>query len=328
MMSLVLMELVLGLVLADPAPAAPRPVAMILEVKGNVTAHTAQGTPRRATAMQVLGAGDRLLTKADGSMTLVFLKDHHQERLQPSTEATVSPDGCTAGPGVERLARPAPPRPVKDGLRNVTVNERGAAKIFRSDAPPAAVRPRVTPMSESKVVSDRPTFTWASTSGAQAYIVQVVIGGSNRPAWRQPIRTAATSLAYPKGEQPLPRGRKVQWTVLAETREGARRKVVEADLAIASEAEAKALADLKAQAQTAPPTELVLIALAYHNAGAFDEALTLFERLAQLAPEEPMFHAARAEYLEQAGKSEEANVAWKRARKLGYVAPGEKETQP
>jgi hypothetical protein len=309
------------------APAFPEamPVAMVLEIKGTATVKPARGGERRATRMLVLAPGDRLIPVDKAEVTIVFLHDGHQERIGANTEATVERTGCKASVGIERLTAVAP-KPVKDGLQNLKENERGAAKIFRSSAAPGSATPHVTPFPESKVVSDRPRFTWSVVPGAKEYVVQLVYGGSNRPAWVKAQTVKEVGLDYPSGEKALTRGRKYHWTVLAQTEGDALRKVAEAEFSVATEAESAALAELKPLEASEKPADLLLAALAYHNAGVYGTALALFDRQIKLLPKEPMFHAARAEYLEQSGRAEEAKAAWEKARELGYVGPGEKES--
>jgi formylglycine-generating enzyme required for sulfatase activity len=73
---------------------ANAPLAMILEVSGNVGLQSTRDAPRRPVHQTLLYAGDRLSLGEDGQVRLVILSDLHQEWLRSGREATVRRKGC------------------------------------------------------------------------------------------------------------------------------------------------------------------------------------------------------------------------------------------
>ena len=73
---------------------AKAPLAMILEVRGNVQLHSTHDANEQPLPQTLLYSGDRLTLPADATVQLVILSDLHQEWLRPGTAATVRRKGC------------------------------------------------------------------------------------------------------------------------------------------------------------------------------------------------------------------------------------------
>jgi formylglycine-generating enzyme required for sulfatase activity/tRNA A-37 threonylcarbamoyl transferase component Bud32 len=73
---------------------AKSPLAMILEVRGDVELHPTHDANQRPLPQTLLLSGDRLTLSADATVQLVILSDLHKEWLRPGTEATVRRKGC------------------------------------------------------------------------------------------------------------------------------------------------------------------------------------------------------------------------------------------
>jgi tetratricopeptide (TPR) repeat protein len=69
-------------------------------------------------------------------------------------------------------------------------------------------------------------------------------------------------------------------------------------------------------ARSAAPADLLVAALSYEAHGVYNEALRLYERLAELVPSEGNFQRALASYYERAGLLEQAKAAAAKAKKL------------
>jgi hypothetical protein len=309
--------LLAGLVVADPEPT---PVAMILEMNGGVRVKPGQGDERRASPMQVLFRGDRVITGDEGQIVIVLFKDKRRERVGAKREVTIRAEGCHPEGTTEKL--PAiEKKPVINGLDNLKVSPRGAFQLFRSE--PAAEPPQVNPIPGTTVLSDRPSLVWLPHVKAAMYQLEVTVAGSGRRVWT--ARAKEAKLAYPKGEPSLRRGRKYEWRVVAEVAPDSVQEIVKSAFTVASEDGVRELSGLKELAMSKQPSDLLLAALAYQSAGVFEEALGLFEKLSALRPAEPEYLAARAEFYERAGRGEDAKKAWAEAKKLGYSVPDKKE---
>ena len=299
----------------------PAPIAMVLEVSGEVSFQRDKIEPRPVHAMRMLFSGDRLKSAKNGAVLVVFRDADRRERLGANVEATIDAAGFHPAGTVEKL--PEEQRAaIGNGLKTLALGERGAVKLFRTG--PEGEPPAVTPIFESRELSDRPGVSWPEAAHAKGYRVQMSIAGSGAPLWNEKSPTA--SLKYPEMKAALRRGRSHEWSVYAEIGDDPPRLVAKSVFAVASEDELDELKPLRTLIDAKGPRsgELLMAALGYHAVGVYGEALVLFERLCELNPDNGEFHAARAEYYERAGRTKEAKSAWKRAQELGYAVPKEK----
>ena len=86
--------IVVSLLVITTSPG-PRPAAMVLDVKGRVEVKPAEGKPERVVIGSLLYPGERLVVPVDGAATLAILCVGAQEQIQPGSEATVGPRGCS-----------------------------------------------------------------------------------------------------------------------------------------------------------------------------------------------------------------------------------------
>lgn len=93
-------------------------------------------------------------------------------------------------------------------------------------------------------------------------------------------------------------------------------------------AKADELKALEPLAKSSIPADVLLAAAIYEGNRVYEEALRLYERLCQLSPREPVYHAVRAALYEQVGRTEEAKEAWAKAAQLGYVRPAKESKGP
>ena len=73
---------------------AKAPLAMILEVSGQMQLQSTRDPNQRPVPQTLLYSGDRLSLAADAQVQLVVLSDLHKERLRSGREATVRRKGC------------------------------------------------------------------------------------------------------------------------------------------------------------------------------------------------------------------------------------------
>jgi hypothetical protein len=288
------------------AQASSKPAALVLDRTGPVEIRPVQGPPQRAEIGDLLYPGERLAVPTDGAATLAILGVGAQERLQPGTEATVGPRGCTPMESVAARTgqKPAVARTMK-GVRPASPDSRKAGLTLRAGPAPA-----VTPIDGATIVTDRPTLAWPPAEGARVYFVHLRTF-AGRELWQ--ARTTESHLAYPEGKDPLPLGSLCRWEVSYQDRHDRDRPLVQAEFAVASPTELGQMEELQSLAASEDRAVLLTTALAYQRLGAFAAATAVFERLARLAPEEPAYQAALAELYTRAGRAGEAQVASDRA---------------
>jgi tetratricopeptide (TPR) repeat protein len=92
-------------------------------------------------------------------------------------------------------------------------------------------------------------------------------------------------------------------------------------LLVATEGEAKELAELKKLVDSKDATDWLLAAVEYEAHGVYTESLPLYEKLSKALPKEGNYHKALANYYERAGRKDEAEKEREAAKKLGVVFP-------
>jgi len=312
-----LLPLASDFLVVEPLP----PAAMVLSSRGQVTVERGSEKPRRLGAMDILRPGDRLHAAADGEALLVMLGDGHRERVKAKGEALVGDKGCTPDNAVERQEHTSLSAGNLACLQELARSGRGTVGVAR-DLPPPMV-PVVAPLYGATVLTPRPTLSWLPVAGAAGYQVQLLSGGQGKDQqllWK--ATTPETHLAYPAKEKPLCHGLTYRWRVLAQAAEGPEKFVVLSKFQLATEMEIDQLAQVKPLGARTPAADLLLWAVLLEAHGVHDQALVLYEQLAQELPAEANVQMALANYYERAGRKEEAGQARERAKQLGYVFPG------
>jgi hypothetical protein len=307
--------LLVGATLVATAHSAA-PVAMVLTTKGMATLERDAEKPRRLGAMTLLRPGDRVQVAGGGEVTLVFLEDGHRERLKPKIQATVQAEGCQPAEARQRLEGPKLAPANLESLRDLANSSRGAVGVLRGDPPP---KPQVvTPLYGATIQTDRPALTWPDAK-AEAYLVQLFSGADGkdkRLLWKATVKE--TRLSYPEKEKPLELGRKYQWHVIPLKGDDASADpIVDSKFLVLTKYEIDLLSNLKPLLASKVPADLLLAAVSYEAHGVYDEALRLYERLAELSPEEANFQVALVSYYDRAGRKDLAQKARERAKKLG-----------
>jgi hypothetical protein len=297
-------------------PADERPVvAMVLQTRGKISLQRLTGKARRLAVMDRLRAGDKIIAGPRAEVTLFILAGGWHETLRPGARATLGPKGCSPDGSVTRF-RPRLPRQNLDGLRE----ELRAGKIggvgLRDPAdktPP----PRITPILGTTVLTGRPSFCWPPVAGAQEYQV-LLLSGAEGPDGRRLWKATAREphLAYPKTQAPLHAGYRFRWRVTARLKGGREKAVVAGKFFVATRQEVEALAGLRPLAESKDSVVVLLAAAGYEAHGVLEEALRLYERLAESAPQEPAFQQALANFYERAGQLDRAKAARARAQHL------------
>jgi tetratricopeptide (TPR) repeat protein len=301
----------------DPKPDDPvaEPVAMVLTIKGTVALQRGKAASPRVGAMTLLRDGDKITVK-DGEVMYVLLADGQRERLAAKAQATLGPKGAAPAEAAQRLKGPKLSAANLENLLDLAKSSRGALGVLRGEPPAKPLV--VTPLYGATVLSNRPTLTWPDTK-AEAYLVQLFSGSEGkeqRQLWRAQVKE--TRLAYPEKEKPLQFGLKYRWRVTPLKGDDASADpIVESKFLVLTKLEIKLLANIKPLEDSKDAADLVLATVSYEAHGVYDEALRLYQRLAELAPDEANFQVALASYYDRAGRKDLADKARARAKKLG-----------
>jgi hypothetical protein len=302
------------------APSA-EPAAMVLTTKGEVSFERGKDAPKRLGAMAILRPDDRIAVPEGGEVTLMFLHDGQRERIKPKTRATIGAKGAQPAGAVERIDGPKLAAANLESLRDLAKSGRSAGVVFRTGET-AKSDWIATPIFGATVQTLRPTLTWPDAK-AEAYLVQFYTGAQGKDQkllWRATVKEPR--LPYPEDKKPLEFGRKYQWRVIPLKGEDASADpIVDSKFLVLTESEITLLSKLKPLLVSKASADLLLAAVSYEAHGVYDEALRLYERLAELSPQEANFQIALASYYDRAGRKDLAQRARERAKKLGAGTP-------
>jgi hypothetical protein len=307
-MSCLLLATVLWL---PPAPAAP-PAGLVLTVTGNVVLARGPGPGRPVAAAELLRAGDSLRAAAEGEARIVFFHDGHRERLKPGARATVGATGCTPAEAVEPLPGKKPSAANLESLRGLARSERAAVRV-------AYMRMLKSPLEGSRVVTLTPRFSWMQAARGASYQVELRTGDGKTTLWK--ATTQQWILLYPEQQKPLEYGRSYRWLVTTRLPAGGTKQVASGRFQVVTKAEAEQLALVRPLAKSDDLRHLLVAAATYDAYGAYDEAMSLFDRLAHSCPDEAHFQRVLAAYHERAGDKVAAQRARERAKQLGATVP-------
>lgn len=298
-----------------------RPVALVLKVGGAVTRQRGETKVPLNPGGKLL-PGDRLSVPRGGEVVLVYFADSHRERVKPGATATVGKQRCGPANAVEvpKVARRLTARNL-DKVREIVVGE-GASVGVPRDWPPPLETARMTPTYGTRLASLRPSFSWPAVKDADSYKLEV-FRSAGRLLWER-HGLKKTSLEYPKDAKPLKADIRYSWRVSVTLKnENIEEVVPRSPFYVLPSEDVKALADDPALKVTrdSDPADLMLAAVTYETYGVHDEALRVYEWLAEKAPREALFPLILSRYYKQAGRKDKAREALEQAKKLGYVPP-------
>jgi tetratricopeptide (TPR) repeat protein len=303
---------------------APRPVAVVLQTQGEVILERTRtfsvmgfGIPglekgRRLLKADLLLPGDCLKLAGDAEAVLAFLADSHRERLKGGSQAIVDRAGCNA----DRIE--ATMNLSSRNLKKVreVFDGSGGVGVVRGDK--SRTEARVTPLFGAFVLTDRPALTWPKEPQAQTYLVEL-FDASEKRVWG--VETKDPRLPFPEKEKALEPSLLYTWSVTAQLPEEATKSVVErSKLFLLLKGELEALEPVRKLAASKDPADLLLAAMAYESYKVHDEALKLFEKLAELQPDAVNYQLALSRYYTHAGREDLARQALAKAEKLGIPA--------
>src|SRR5579884_1725014 len=301
----------------------PKPLAMVLDAGSEAKLQRGEAArnglslpagPLPLRDLDLLYAGDTVEAGRSGAL-VVFLKGGARQRVQPGKKAAVQQGGCQPADAVQAVTDSRLPAAAVEALPELRGKERAGVATFRDSSGPA-----VSPLSESIVPSTRPTLTWVPDAKAAGYEVRLFSGeGMDRKLeWKAEAKEAR--LAYPEGKPALARGKTYHWEVTAVDAggrpvavDGTPKDPVRSKFAVATEEEERQVAALRPLAAGGDADGWLLAATLYDAYGALNEALPLFEKVAERRPDQGNVQAVLARYYGLAGQPEKAAAARKKA---------------
>jgi hypothetical protein len=306
------------LVVAGSALAA-QPAARVLEIKGKVVVKDADNKPRELATLDTVYVGEKIVLVADCSVTLAFPADAHIERASQPGEVVVGKKGCQPRSRVEAVEAPLPRRRViVSAVKTLHPTAVSGATTVRGGAKDEADRPgpQVSPIPGSTVLAARPKFTWSAVPDATSYklIVKLIVESGDEKLWASPT-TAQTAMEY-SGELALVPGSHYTWEVLAGFADGTYRHAYRGAFTLATD-EQKAVATELQEVAVGPDLPYLTLAAAWYEENKLvPQAIVAFQRLVALRPNTAAYHFALARLYAQAGRTEDAEKAYKKAREI------------
>jgi tetratricopeptide (TPR) repeat protein len=297
---------------------APQPVGLVVAFKGAVALHRGQEKIALQGEDFVL-PGDRLTTGKAGEALLLIFMDDHRERVKPDQAVTVGDKGCTPATAVEVIE--AVRRPSKAQNARLLKHAQDASganaslKVLRGAPEPRARL--VRPLFGTRVLTDHPTLSWPPVPGAVEYRVELLgaaEGSHERRIWR--ILTTATTLPYPEEEEVLVYGNMYRWRVTARLKGDEEKRAVESNFHIVRPEKLAGLRKLAVLASSDDPADWLQAVAEYQEAGVYDKALLLYEKLAARSPEAATYLQALAALYMRAGAKDQSEAARKKAEEL------------
>ena len=310
------------------AQAKPVAVAHIMKVRGKVTITSAAGKTRAARMFRSVSAGETLTVPQGATVDLGFRKVGRLERITKPATVKISAEGCQPATAVEAVKLDDRRRKVfsssiarvgKFGHRVGSVVTRGSSKQL----------PMVTPVIQSVVLAEVPSFSWSPAKGAVSYEVIVYSGASSkRRKWS--TKTDKTRAAYAgKGRAGALRpGSTYRWEVIATLKDKTVKRILPAEgtgadekltFTVAPKALRQESREIKQLAASKNVTFMAMAGLWYMEKRAFDDAIVVNEQLVKIQPDTDLFHAYLSRLYELAGRGTDSKVARKKAETLGYV---------
>jgi len=174
--------------------------------------------------------------------------------------------------------------------------------------------PRIIPIANEFIASDRPDFSWSVKPGAKEYVVELRTSVTQRTLWK--ATSAINQLKYPIGVAPLAQGRIYSWNVFVRGNDGTESPFVDGRFGVDQPQDPKETAMIHELATSQSAMRVLIAASMYQERDMLSAAVASYERLAELVPNEPMVWRQLAQDYEQAGRTEEAQKAIENAKRL------------
>lgn len=293
---------------AEAQSAGTEPVALVVQVNGEIGVQPAgAATRRRAAVGTPLHAGDRVLVGSGGRAVILHRSGRMESAAAPVTIPEPPQGQAAAGLFAQTL---------RTMSQVATTDARSQPNRQGMIRPIAGAAVPISPRNSIRVLDVRPVFTWFAVPGAEAYVVQIK-GPDGRIVRYTTTRDTVWSL--PRGAAALIPGARYEWTVASHPA-GRAAPVQWFEVATGEQFAAVAAATRQILEAGLDPNEdgLFLLAVAYRDADLLYESLAALERLSARgggggAP----FHQLRAEILDALGELDAARQEFELADRAG-----------
>ncbi|MCZ2343358.1 MAG: tetratricopeptide repeat protein [Bacteroidales bacterium] len=296
--------LVSALLAADPAPSA-----MVLEVQGEIVAQRA-GKELLLDDGDLLHLGDQITLPAGAALKAYFRPSGPVVSLKGPAQALVTAGKLETAAQVA-VRDPKLPTRVADGL----VAQSGNSSLVGGLTLRGVPHPQVHPVVGMVVLQPTPTFRWPAAAGKARYRLELLTGAEGNPVWRE--ETASNTLTYPKQRKPLTRGMGYRWRVFTLNADGSMKPhVEEVPFKVLNTDLAETLPEIQKLVASSDPTDWRLAAEVYRSWAVHDEAVALYEKLAEKQPKSAHLWKLLASYYTQAGDRDQAQTARQKVQAL------------
>jgi hypothetical protein len=304
---------------------AQGPVAKVVAVKGDVKLERAVLKDKDKLLpleeFEVVYRDDKLLLGEGAQVTLILREDHRRCRIEKAGEYTMGKDKM----GKDRVT-PVEGVVIEAKATRSRLSEKDYARILEISRPGVVVARSaanlplpITPVTESTLTTDRPTFSWPACADAQLYRVQVwedIEDQPRRPLWTK--ETTETTAIYDGDPLPSRLGTTYRWAVAAQDKNQLPTEFVNTTFRVANPDDREFGARLSQAAQGEDVVEVALSATALSEKGMVFEAIAAYEHLIELVPDSIRFRLELTQLYRQAGQAEQAEKQVKECEELGY----------
>lgn len=291
------------------AEAPPKPVAIVLDVQGQVHLERETSAARPLRRQELLRAGDRVRS-VDGTAQIIWLGDGHIEVLLKAKFVTLGDKGCAPPDAVERREQKIADQNLNT-LRDFAADGRLGALVAmqRRGGPP----PRLVPISGAVVLNNRPILSWPAIADASGYRL-TMMKEDGRALWT--ASTKSTTFVYMEKYPPLDYQADFRWRVESLLKDGSARQEFESFLSVPSKEKMGRLTPLQSVDPGASANDLLMAAWILDAERVYDAALSLYEKVAARTPDDAATQSRLAYLYTLAGRADKADKALDRALQL------------
>lgn len=302
------------LILAASLSAPPPAVAFVLEVRGEVSVER-DGKPAPLDDGDPLRPGDKLTVPAGGGVKVYFKPSGPVAEMSGPGAAVVQAGKLESGTMVAVRDAIVPAKAAERLGKDIEGGKIGGMvlrPLFPVPDPPA-----LRPIVGATVRDPHPRFVWPAVAGATEYRIELLVrlpGSTERSLWKTSV--AEPRATYPLDARPLKPDAEYTWRVTAVTADGMKPAVTVGKFRILDEGMASDLARLAEMRKSDDPADWMLAAEAYSACGLYDEAVEVYEKLAEKRPKSAGVWRILSRYYDLAGRQDDAKKAQAKAELL------------
>jgi hypothetical protein len=275
-------------------------VAHLLEVKGSVTIHNAEGGQRPAQPFGTVYENDSLVLKDDSLVVLGFRANRKMIRLKGPGKLVANKTGVDRTTGFEEVKIPDQHQVAVDRVLGElpTVTRAGTMTVRSLDpsSGPTAGKSNsdgLTPIHRTTVLDREPTLSWPPVPKTYYYEV-IASAADGTQLWSA---TTRSTVLVCKGERTLRNGIECNWTVTAALSDGSFHRAYAGKFTMATAEQVAAASQVRAFTAATESSYSVLAAIWYTENGYITEAIEITERMIDAATASGATAAAQEAYV-------------------------------